>query len=127
MSVLFLPKLFGFLPMKKLSPTNSILAFCYLRKGCGYPSKGGEVYHLDLPYMEKILVNPKYQLWVSLVALCHPLAEVPYSVLKEFHPPRIGTPVEVFVVFPLLIAVWAAIVEDVLDPCCVFLHGADPD
>ena len=32
-----------------------------------------------------------------------------------------------FVVFPSLTAVWAAIVKDVLNHCCVFLHGADPN
>ena len=72
--------------MKELSPVNSILTFCYLRKGCGHLMKGGKVYHLDLPSMEKIPVNPKHQLWVSLVARYHPLAEVPYSILKDFSP-----------------------------------------
>ncbi len=77
--------------------------------------------------MKQILIDPKCLLWVGLVALRHPLREVPYSVAKEFHPPRIRAPVEVFVVLPLLTAVWTAMVEDVLDPCCIYLRGANPD
>ncbi len=80
----------GYLTMKELAPANPILVFCYLFEGCGHLLKGGKVYHLDLPSMKQILVDPKCQLWVGLVVLHHPLAEVPYSVAKEFTHPGLG-------------------------------------
>jgi hypothetical protein len=61
-----------------------------------------------------------------LILPLHPLTEIPYPVPEKSYLPWVQAPIEVFIAFPPLAAVWALVIKYV-DLRCIFLRGTHSD